>query len=306
MDSLRGTAQIFRDTVRFSQVQAQVALLRAHVELDAPVHARCPTRCCRCPAWCARTAFPEWFDKRQAPMYDLAFRSDSVAFRDLQWLYPRFPEEARGSLSLRIEHRPEGMMFLGREIDLRARGTHLVGDFGMILGDTLRFVDVDMEAEPVNTATIERMLPEGLPVQGLRLGGVEIRGTRRRRRPHPRRGGSGGRHRRGGGAGRGRGGGRASPAGDPARAAPAARAGPAKAAGGRAGADAGPEPGSATGAEARARAAEEARRRRQPWAPAPAPSPQNCRGERGRTAGSARGRAPRRALSARPGSHLPQ
>ncbi|HEX6910437.1 MAG TPA: hypothetical protein VF142_08580, partial [Longimicrobium sp.] len=168
VDSLRGTAQIFRDTVRFNQVQAQVALLPDHVELDAPVMSL-PGSLLSLSGVVRTSRFPAWFDSTQAPMYDLAFRSDSVAFRDLQWLYPRFPPEARGRLSLRIEHRPEGMMFLGRGIDLRARGTHLVGDFGMILGDTLRFVDVDVEAEPVNTATIERMLPEGLPVQGLRL-----------------------------------------------------------------------------------------------------------------------------------------
>jgi hypothetical protein len=176
VDSLRGTAQIFRDTVAFNQVQAQVALLRAHVELDAPVISL-PGSLLSLSGVVRTDSFPEWFDEREAPMYDLAFRTDSVAFRDLQWLYPRFPEEARGRLSLRIEHRPGGMMFLGRDVDLRARGTHVTGDFGMILGDTLRFVDVDLEAEPVNTATVERMLPEGLPVQGLRLGGAEIRGT---------------------------------------------------------------------------------------------------------------------------------
>ncbi|HYW10523.1 MAG TPA: hypothetical protein VE871_01170 [Longimicrobium sp.] len=176
IDSLRGTAQIFRDTVRFNQVQGQVALLRAHVELDAPVIAL-PGSLLSMSGVVRTDSFPEWFDEREAPMYDLAFRTDSVAFRDLQWLYPRFPAEARGKLSLRIEHRPEGMMFLGRDADLRARGTHITGDFGMILGDTLRFVDVDLEAEPVNMATVERMLPEGLPVQGLRLGGVQITGA---------------------------------------------------------------------------------------------------------------------------------
>jgi hypothetical protein len=177
VDSLRGTAQIFRDTVRFEQVQAQVALLRSHVELDAPVIALPGSRLSV--SGVVRTdSFPAWFDEDEAPMYDLALATDSVAFRDLQWLYPRFPEEARGSLSLRIEHRPEGMMFLGRDTDIRARGTHITGDFGMILGDTLRFVDVDLEVDPVNTATIERMLPEGLPVQGLRLGGVLIQGDR--------------------------------------------------------------------------------------------------------------------------------
>jgi hypothetical protein len=176
VDSLRGTAQIFRDTVAFKQVQAQIALLRAHVELDVPVIAL-PGSLLALSGVVRTDSFPEWFDEREAPMYDLAFRTDSVAFRDLQWLYPRFPSEARGRLSLRIEHRPEGMMFLGRDVDVRARGTHVTGDFGMILGDTLRFVDVDLEAEPVNTATIEGMLPDGLPVQGLRLGGAEIRGA---------------------------------------------------------------------------------------------------------------------------------
>lgn len=175
VDSLRGVAQIFRDTVAFKQIQAQVSLQRAHVELDVPVMALANSQLAL--SGVVRTdSFPEWFDEREAPMYDLAFSTDSVAFRDLQWLYPRFPREARGSLSLRIEHRPEGLMFLGRNTDVRARGTHLVGDFGMILGDTLRFVDVDLEADPVSTATIERMLPEGLPVNGLVLGGVTIQG----------------------------------------------------------------------------------------------------------------------------------
>lgn len=176
LDSLRGTAQIFRDTVQIRQLQAQVALLRGHVELDVPVIALPGSRLALFGV--VRTdSFPTWFDRDKAPMYDLSFTTDSVAFRDLQWLYPRFPAEARGKLSLRIEHRPEGLMFLGRELDLRARGTHLVGDFGMILGDTLRFVDVDVEAEPISTATLERMLPQGLSVQGLVLGGVQIQGA---------------------------------------------------------------------------------------------------------------------------------
>jgi len=69
-------------------------------------------------------------------------------------------------------------MFLARDGDITAPGTHITGDFGMIVGDTLRFVDVDLEMDPVRVATIEKMLPEGLPVRGLTLGGVEIRGAR--------------------------------------------------------------------------------------------------------------------------------
>ncbi|HYR11684.1 MAG TPA: hypothetical protein VEQ60_28130, partial [Longimicrobium sp.] len=142
VDSLRGVAQIFRKPVQFNQVQAQIALLRGHVEVDVPV-LRLPGSTLSMSGVVRTDSFPAWFDKDKAPMYDLAFRSDSVLFRDLQWLYPRFPAEARGSISLRIEHRPGGLMFLARETDITAPGTHLVGDFGMILGDTLRFVDVD-------------------------------------------------------------------------------------------------------------------------------------------------------------------
>lgn len=175
VDSLRGVAQIFRKPVQFNQVQGQIALLRGHVELDAPV-LRLPGSTLSMSGVVRTANFPEWFPEDQAPMYDLAFRSDSVLFRDLQWLYPRFPAEARGSLSLRIEHRPGGLMFLAREADVTAPGTRLVGDFGMILGDTLRFVDVDVKADPIRVSTVEKMLPEGLPVQGLVLGGVQIRG----------------------------------------------------------------------------------------------------------------------------------
>jgi hypothetical protein len=175
VDSLRGVAQIFRKPVQFNQVQGQIALLKGHVELDAPV-LRLESSSLSLSGVLRTDSFPAWFDRDQAPMYDLAFRGDSVAFRDLQWLYPRFPDDARGSLSLRIEHRPGGLMFLARDTDVRAPGTHLVGDFGMILGDTLRFVDVDLTADPVRVRTIEEMLPEGLPVRGLVLGGVTIQG----------------------------------------------------------------------------------------------------------------------------------
>lgn len=175
VDSLRGVAQIFRKPVQFNQVQGQVALLKGHVELDAPV-LQLPSSRLSLSGVLRTDSFPSWFPQDEAPMYDLAFRGDSVAFRDLQWLYPRFPAEARGSLYLRIEHRPGGLMFLARDTDVTAPGTHLVGDFGMIVGDTLRFVDVDLRADPVRVKTIEDMLPDGLPVRGLVLGGVTIHG----------------------------------------------------------------------------------------------------------------------------------
>jgi hypothetical protein len=52
----------------------------------------------------------------------------------------------------------------------------------MIAGDTLRFVDVNLRAAPLDVATLEGMLPDSLPVRGLRIGSVEIRGPTGRER----------------------------------------------------------------------------------------------------------------------------
>ena len=176
IDSIRTQAQIFREPAELVHAQGIVALLPGHIELDAPL-VRLPNSDLAVSGVVRSDRFPEWFDRDEAPMYDLAFRSDSVFFRDLLWLYPLFPEEARGSLTFRIEHRPEGLMFLARDARFAAPRTRIGGSFGMIVGDTLRFVEVDLEAEPVDVALIDGMLPEGLPVVGLRLGGAEIRGN---------------------------------------------------------------------------------------------------------------------------------
>ncbi|HEU0014814.1 MAG TPA: hypothetical protein VFQ45_14100 [Longimicrobium sp.] len=175
IDTLGASMQVFRRPARLVHLRGDVSLTRAHLEFDMPV-LRFPSSLISASGVMRTDSFPEWFDKAEGQMYDIAFRSDSVAFRDLQWLYPRFPANAAGALSLRIETRPEGTLFLARDARLRAPGTLITGSFGMIAGDTLRFVDVDLEAEPVDVGLIDRMLPEGLPVRGLRLGGAEIRG----------------------------------------------------------------------------------------------------------------------------------
>jgi hypothetical protein len=176
VDSIRTRAQIFREPAELVHAEGIIALLPGHIEVDAPL-VRLPGSRLSVSGVVRSDGFPEWFDAAEAPMYDLAFRSDSVRLRDLQWLYPLLPEEGGGSMSLRIEHRPEGLMFLFRDARVALPGTRVAGSFGMVAGDTLRFVEVDVEAEPVDARVIDRMLPEGLPVVGLRLGGAEIRGS---------------------------------------------------------------------------------------------------------------------------------
>ncbi|HEX2203461.1 MAG TPA: hypothetical protein VHG91_09200 [Longimicrobium sp.] len=181
IDSLSGNVFWFRQPARLDQVQGTLALFNDHVEFDVPVLRMPGSRLATSGVICTKAGTPlcdRDVPGGVVPYYDIAFRGDTVAFRDLQWLYRRFPGDARGSLSLLIETRPEGTLMLARDADLRAPGTRMTGSFGMIFGgDTLRFVDVDLQAQPVRVSLIERMLPEGLPVRGLVLGGAEIRGN---------------------------------------------------------------------------------------------------------------------------------
>jgi hypothetical protein len=110
---------------------------------------------------------------------DVTVAGDQVAFADLRPIYDRLPDSGGGSLELVVETRPDGsLLVLARDLDVTAPGTRLAGRFGLLLGDALRFVEVDLQADPLRVETIEAMLPTELPVSGLRIGAVEIRQPR--------------------------------------------------------------------------------------------------------------------------------
>ncbi|HEX8245972.1 MAG TPA: hypothetical protein VF541_20830, partial [Longimicrobium sp.] len=192
IDSLRTHIHFYRKPIVVTHLQGQFALpgqemsstgyagyrgLRTgFAEFDLPV-ARMPHSKLALSGVVRFDNYPAWFNPAQGPMYDIAFRGDSVSFRDFQWLYRRFPSDLGGALNLLIETRPGGIMIDTRNAHLRAPGTRIDGNFGMILGDTLQFVDVNVVSRPVRVSLIERMLPDGLPVRGLVLGGFEIRGN---------------------------------------------------------------------------------------------------------------------------------
>lgn len=171
IDSLSTRARVFRWPVDVRAARGRVALLKEHVEFDFS-SIRLPGS--RLAAGGVVTFPPDSADLR----YDVLVLGRQIAFRDLQWLYPRFPAAARGSLTLRIETRPDGgLLYLARNVDVRAPGTRLRGSFGVVVGDTVRFTDVNLKADPLRVATIEAMLPQKLPVAGLRIGAAGIRGT---------------------------------------------------------------------------------------------------------------------------------
>jgi hypothetical protein len=192
IDTLRGDVHFYRKPILIRHLQGNLSLPGAEmgstgyagynglktgfVEFDFP-QARLPNSRLAVSGVVRFDNYPRWFDPAQGPMYDVAMSGDSVSFRDFQWLYARFPGDLGGKMTLLIETQPSGVMIDARNAHLRAPGTRIDGSFGMLMGDTLRFVDMNVVAQPVRVSMIERMLPDGLPVRGLVLGGAEIRGN---------------------------------------------------------------------------------------------------------------------------------
>jgi hypothetical protein len=110
-----------------------------------------------------------------ATRLDVHLAGDTISFPDFHWLWPHLPDRGGGTMQMVIERRPEGILYLARGVRLRPPGTLLRGEFGLIVGDTLHFVDVNLDADPLDMATIEALLPMELPVRGLHVGGVQLR-----------------------------------------------------------------------------------------------------------------------------------
>lgn len=109
--------------------------------------------------------------------YNLEATSDSVAFRDFQWLYPRLPDQGGGALSFRMQTRERGnVLWLVENARLATPGTRVAGSFGVVTGDTLYFANVDLRASPLDLELVQRLLPVELPVEGLLIGTVEVDG----------------------------------------------------------------------------------------------------------------------------------
>ena len=167
VDSLQGDVRLWRDPpLRIRQLTGELNLRYDTLRYNAP-HVVLPASELRSVGKIDLTG--------AEPLYNVHVGGERIAFADMQWLYPRFPDEGGGGLELRLHTRDDGFYFMAREVDVRAPGTHLTGRFGMLLGDTLRFVDTDLRAEPLDVRTVEALLPEGLPVRGLVIGGAEIR-----------------------------------------------------------------------------------------------------------------------------------
>lgn len=109
--------------------------------------------------------------------YDVIVDGSRLQFRDLHWLYPRFPQAGHANLTLRIQtQRPKGILWYASNARIVTPGTQMSGNFGVVVGDTLYFTDVNLRAAPLNVQLLEDILPGGLPVDGLLIGTVQVKG----------------------------------------------------------------------------------------------------------------------------------
>src|SRR5690606_40930394 len=114
--------------------------------------------------------------ERGRNVIDMRVTSDRFAFRDIRFLHDGIPEEGGGSIVLRIQSQPDGTLWLAEVARLSTPGTYVDGSFGVVTGDSMYFTRVDLRASPLDVELIDRMLPGGLPVDGLLVGTVEVRG----------------------------------------------------------------------------------------------------------------------------------
>ncbi|NJD09096.1 MAG: hypothetical protein FIB01_01200 [Gemmatimonadetes bacterium] len=163
------TAYVFRRPFPLSHARGDVALRDSIVSLDFPQ--------VELPA--STTAIAGTVvagDGRN--YYDLQIDSRQFAFRDLQWLSDRLPADGGGSGRLQIQSQRalNSTLWLAEDARIRTGGSSIAGTLGVVLGDTTYFTRVDLRASPLDVALLQRLLPGGVPFEGVAVGTVEAEG----------------------------------------------------------------------------------------------------------------------------------
>lgn len=167
--TLSGRGFVWRDAMHVRDMRGTVTLRDTIVAFDIP-DARLPSS--------RASLLGRVIMEEGQNFYDVRVDSRSFTFPDLHWLYPRLPNNGGGSGTLRIQsQRPKGTLWLATNTRLAAQGTRVAGSFGVVTGaDSLYFTNVDLRASPLNLQLIQAMLPNKLPIDGLLVGTVELKG----------------------------------------------------------------------------------------------------------------------------------
>ena len=100
--------------------------------------------------------------------YDVVVRGDSVALKDINWIYTTLPVTGGGSMVLRItnKRKDDVMDYHIDSMDVTSTGSHLIGEmtFGVGGGLPLQLRNVNLRADPVDFKLIETLSGKPLPV----------------------------------------------------------------------------------------------------------------------------------------------
>ncbi len=109
------------------------------------------------------------------PEPDLLIRGDRLDLADFGWLHPELPAEGGGEGDIQIRTLGPGrVLWYARDLDVETPGMRVRGSVGLVTGDTLYFSELDLDADPFDLATLERLLPVDLPLEGLEAGSLRL------------------------------------------------------------------------------------------------------------------------------------
>ncbi len=166
VQDIRGLAYVWRDPVDIRSARGRLTMRDTIVSLDFP-DVRLPSSR---GAVMGRVVMEEGRNN-----FDIQIDLDNFAFRDLYWLYNRLPEEGGGRGQVRMMTQPRGMLFYADNARMTTPGMNLAGTLGIVVGDTMYFTKVDLRASPLDIKVVKRMMPDGLPVDGILMGTVEVK-----------------------------------------------------------------------------------------------------------------------------------
>jgi hypothetical protein len=166
--SMRGRGFVWREPMHITALRGTVTIRDTIVAFDMP-EVRLPSS--RASA-VGRVVMEEGMN-----FFDVRVDARDFRFRDLDWLYPRLPQNGGGTGTLRIQsQRPRGILWLATNTRIAAPGTRMAGSFGLVTGaDSLYFTNVDLRASPLDLQLIQDILPNRLPLDGLLVGTVEVK-----------------------------------------------------------------------------------------------------------------------------------
>jgi translocation and assembly module TamB len=100
--------------------------------------------------------------------YDVVVRGDSVALKDINWIYATLPVTGGGTMVLRITNKRNDrvMDYHIDSMNVKSTGSHLIGEmtFGVGGGLPLQLRNVNLRADPVDFKLIETLSGKPLPV----------------------------------------------------------------------------------------------------------------------------------------------